>query len=136
MLVYFSMTEMSCQHTSRVSTDPTIPSSNSYSVVYKDVPLMSLITNPQHYDGQKVRSIGYMHLEFEGDCIYLRKEDYKQHIEKNGLWLEFKSDSVRHRLSRLNDSYVIVEGIFDNHRLGHMDMNSGSIKDINLLDVW
>ena len=97
--------------------------------------MIALISNPQTYDKQRVRVSGYMHLEFEGNCIYLHKDDFKQHIEKNGLWLEFNSRGALDSIYKFNDHYVVVEGVFDSHNLGHMSMTSGCIKQITSLDV-
>jgi hypothetical protein len=32
-----------------------------------------LIADPKRFDGQTVRVIGYLHLEFEGNAVYLSK---------------------------------------------------------------
>ena len=97
--------------------------------------MIALISNPQAYDKQRVSITGYMHLEFEGNCIYLHKDDFTQHIEKNGLWLEFKNRAAVDSIYKFSDNYVVIEGVFDSHALGHMSMNSGSIKQITSLEV-
>jgi len=39
-------------------------------------------------------------------------------------------------LKQYSDHYVIIEGTFDSRMNGHMDMNSGSLKDITRLEIW
>jgi len=43
----------------------------------EDVSLIQLIANPQAYDGKTVRITGFLHLEFEGNAIYLHNEDFR-----------------------------------------------------------
>lgn len=97
--------------------------------------LIEIIANPERYDGKKIRIIGFMHLEFEGNGIYLNKSDYLNRISKNGLWLSISGDLEKRGL-KLNDSYVIVEGVFDANHFGHLRLWSGTIKDVTRLDAW
>src|SRR5689334_5615455 len=50
--------------------------------------IIQLIARPELYDGKLVRVIGFIHFEFEGDGIYVHKEDWEHHIYDNGLWVE------------------------------------------------
>lgn len=134
LLLYLTLT--ACHHASPSSGNIAQPTTNSDSTVYKEVSILALISNPQAYDKHRVKVIGYLHLEFEGDCIYLHKEDFTQHIEKNGLWLDFKTRGSRDSLLKLTDHYVLIEGKFDSHNLGNDNMNSGCIKQINRLETW
>ena len=135
LLALLCLTLAACHHTNSVSTSR-LPSITSDSIAYKDVSILTLISNPQAYDKHRVRVIGFTHLEFESDCIYFHKEDYTQRIDKNGLWLDFKTRSSRDSLLKLTDHYVLVEGVFDSHNLGNDNMNSGCIKQINRLETW
>lgn len=99
-----------------------------------DVSLVSLIATPKEFDGKHVRVIGYVRLEFEGDSIYLHKEDSQRRIAKNGLWLDI--DGRADQKARVNNRYAIVEGVFSMDEKGHFGMWSGSIKNINRLDPW
>ena len=98
------------------------------------VSLISLIATPQKFFGQKVRVIGYLHLEFEGNGLYLNKDDFKNGISKNAIWIEI---GPKHSpFSKFNDYYVLMEGTFDDKNKGHMGMMSGSLKDITRLELW
>ena len=99
------------------------------------VSLISLIANPQKFSGQKVRVIGYLHLEFEGNGLYLNEDDFKNGINKNAIWIELGPKHPENSpLSKFIDHYVIMEGTFDDKNQGHMGMMSGSLKDITRLE--
>lgn len=58
----------------------------------EDVSLIQLLANPQAYDGKIVRIIGFIHLEFEGNVIYLHEDDFRYGLTKNGLWIDLPRD--------------------------------------------
>ena len=103
----------------------------------EDTSLITLIANPEKYNNQHVRVIGYLNLEFEGNGLYLHKEDYERAIEKNGLWIDMPRDSLNSPdIKRCKLNYVLIEGTFDSEDKGHKGMWSGSLKDIKRLEVW
>src|SRR4051812_30757429 len=55
--------------------------------------LIELIARPELYDGKRVRVAGFADLEFEGNSLYLSREDYVQMLTRNGVWLD-ASDSL------------------------------------------
>jgi hypothetical protein len=100
-----------------------------------DVSLVRLIASPDEYNGKLVRLIGFCHLEFEGNALYLHEEDYTRGIAKNGVWLSV-GWPVPEKWRSLNNQYVIVEATFDASSLGHLGSFSGSLKDVRRLDRW
>ncbi len=101
----------------------------------KNVPLLRLIAAPEQFDGVLIRTIGFLWLEFEGDALYLHKEDYENAIIKQSVWLDFPSGpSAEQRALRGN--YVLVEGVFIADRSGHLGMHTGTIEKINRLELW
>ncbi len=102
-----------------------------------DVSLVSLIANPDKYNGKKIRVIGYLHLEFEGNGLYLHKDDYDHAISKNSIWVSIgpKHPEVSN-LKQYSNHHVIMEGTYNSEMTGHMGMNSGSIEKITRLDIW
>jgi len=94
------------------------------------VSLITLIASPKDYAGKAVRVIGYIHLEFEGDAIYLRKEDYERGLTKNGLWLD-APNKISEKMQKMTDRYVLIEGVFNPENHGHMGLWSGAISEIN-----
>jgi hypothetical protein len=104
-------------------------------VVPRDVSLVQLIANPSEYHGKFVRVIGFCRLEFEGDALYLHREDFEQGITKNAVWLDVgRSISMSSR--DLSDGYVLVEGVFNAEDKGHMDLFSGCLREIKRIEHW
>jgi hypothetical protein len=102
---------------------------------YEQVSILQLIITPERYDGKRVQVEGFLHLEFEGNVLYLSENDYIHHMDKNGLWVT-RNSTINERFQQLNSHYVIVIGTFDAANKGHMSMNSGSLKNISAADTW
>lgn len=137
-LVLSSFLIFSCSHpkfASKTNSSQVDTISNDTSVI-KDVSIIALIANPLLYNHSKIRIIGYLHLEFEGTCIYIHKEDYKNAISKNALWIDLISREKMRSLQKFSDHYVIIEGIFNAGDKGHMEMNSGTVTNISRIDLW
>jgi hypothetical protein len=136
--LYLSIT--SCNHTVKSNQHliDTLPKHNRYSAnSIEEVSLITLIANPKQYDGHQVRVIGYLNLEFEGNEIYIHKEDYDQSISKNGLWVVMDRDSAQlPRIRQCVKHNVLMEGTFDANNQGHMGASSGAIKNVTRLEVW
>lgn len=99
--------------------------------------IINLISTPEKFNNERVRVIGYLNLEFEGNAIYLHKEDYKKSITYNSLSVSFtKKTWEKINKFKINRSYVIIEGTFDMDDKGHMGLCSGSIKNITRIDLW
>ena len=97
------------------------------------ISLLRLIQSPDEYHLATVRVIGFATLEFEGKALYINREDYENAITKNAIWLDVElTESVR----KLDKKYVLVEGLFDKDKLGHLRMYSGTIKNIGRLEEW
>lgn len=86
------------------------------------ISLSTLIARPELYDGLRVRVEGYIHFEFEGNALYVHREDYREQLGTNSLFVRLRESFQRD--SRCNDRYVIVEGRFtrvaDGTRQGHI----------------
>jgi hypothetical protein len=96
------------------------------------VSLVTLIANPDRYEGKVVRVVGFVQLEFEGNAIYLHEEDFRRAISDNGLWLDVPKNFRGYQAG----SYAIVEGIFTSRQRGHMGMFSGEITHVTRLEPW
>ncbi len=118
-IMLFVVLTMAAVQTSNQTPDP-------QSGLPETVSLVELIANPAQYDGRAVLVIGFLHLEFEGNELYLHQQDYEEHISKNGIWVdatkEFQGCS-----GGLNDHYVLMAGLFSARRKGHRSMASGAI---------
>ena len=103
------------------------------------VSIIQLISNPELYHGKNVRVIGVVQIEFEGNSIYLSKDDLQYSIYKNGLWMDIDFErlgATRDDLLRFNGRYVLIEGYFNMNSLGHLVMWSGSIERIYRYHLW
>ncbi len=94
-----------------------------------DVSIIRLIASPDTFDGKVVRIMGYLHLEFEGNGIYFHKEDYDRSLSKNGLWVDAPSEMFR-EMVKMNNRYVLIEGVFSTKDEGHMGGWSGAVTNI------
>ena len=92
-----------------------------------DVSMAALLANGDRYDGVRVITQGYIHFEFEGNAIYLHKEDLDRNLSRNGLWVTLAKDV---EATACQDAYVIVEGTFRAGLGGHFALWSGALDDI------
>ena len=111
-----------------VISDPGSGASSSAAEDPLGVSLVQLIANPDWYEGKRVRVKGYCHLEFEEQSLYLHREDADLMNTSNAVWLE--SDSSDLEQAKLNEQFVLVEGVFTGKSRGHLGAWSGTIRDI------
>ena len=102
----------------------------------EDVSLIQLIANPQAYDGKRVRIIGFLRLEFEGDALYLHREDFDYHLTKDALWIDVPRDMTQDQMKSVNNTYAICTGRFRASGHGHMGLFSGELTEITRLEPW
>lgn len=103
------------------------------------VSLINLIATPEKYHGKWVRVQGVANFEFEGNALFLHKEDFKLGT-KNAVWLSPDASVLKVDEATLaknfNGKYVVVEGIFNMNDHGHMDLFSGSINNVSRIVSW
>jgi hypothetical protein len=98
-----------------------------------DVSLIQLIANPDRYHKQAVRLEGFLHVQFEGTAIYLSRDDANHLIGRNGLWVSFHPgdwSGLGMNPEQFNRRYILIEGLFDKDRHGHLGAWSGSIHSV------
>ena len=100
-----------------------------------DVSLVQLIADPARYHDREVRIVGYLHLEFEGNALYLHREDFQNSLYKNGIWID-PTGPLYASAKANNNSYVLVVGKFSAADTGHMGLWSGAIVKIERLVRW
>ncbi len=101
-----------------------------------NVSIISLIAEPEKYDGKNIRVRGFLNVEYEAMGIYLNEEDYKNCVTKNAVWLNFDYDKLGidfKQIQRLNKKYVDIEGVFNCSYNGHFDMYSGTVENVYAL---
>ena len=97
------------------------------------VSLIHVIQNPEKYAEQPIRVVGVATIKFEVTGLYISEADMLNAVTKNGVWIDVPSNEATRKL---NGKYVIVEGVFDPTRKGHLGMWSGMIKDVSRFDLW
>jgi hypothetical protein len=92
------------------------------------VSMIQLIARPSDFDGEYVRVTGFYRHEFEGNLLYLHREDYEQGLTKNGVWMDGKPEH--------NMTYILVEGRFNAKRTGHLGLSTGEIEAVTRIVPW
>jgi hypothetical protein len=115
--------------TSTSHQDPAVLLNSSQAV--EDASLVQLLALPERFHEKRVRLIGYLHLEFEGNGFYLHKQDFDQGITKNALWID-----VPHWLAESPDGYYLVEATVNSTDQGHMGAYQASLAFVTRLERW
>ena len=102
----------------------------------ESVSMIALIANPEAYHGKTIRVIGFLHLGFEHNAIYLHREDFDRSNGKNALWIDAPEEADLKNWGELSERHVLCEGTFNADNLGHMSLNSGAINAVRRLEVW
>jgi len=76
---------------------------------------------------------GFLRLEFEGNALYLHREDFEQNLTDNAVWIE-PAKLQTGTIHAISDRYVIVVGKFEANKHGHMGLFGGTISSITRLD--
>lgn len=97
--------------------------------------MVQLIANPEKFDGKLIRVIGFLRLEFEGNVLYLHREDFENSILGDGIWVNVNPE-MTNQSNALNMHYVILVGFFSSRDHGHMGMWSGTITQIRRAQIW
>ncbi|KRB98283.1 hypothetical protein [Duganella sp. Root198D2] len=101
----------------------------------KDVSMIQLIANPQQYDGKPIRVMAFLNLEFEGNALYLHREDFDKSLLSNAVWISLDDQQVR-TSKKFSGGYVLVEGVFSSKDRGHLGIFSGSIQQVTRIQSW
>ncbi|HYJ05111.1 MAG TPA: hypothetical protein VEX43_08255 [Chthoniobacterales bacterium] len=99
----------------------------------EDVSMVQLIATPEKFDGKFIRVSGFLNLEFEGDSLYLHRDDLFQGLVRNGVWVD-RTEAMERERKKLNKHYVMIEGIFSAQHHGHMGLFGGAITNITRVE--
>jgi hypothetical protein len=91
-----------------------------------NVSIVQLLANPKSYHGRLIRVDGYVNLEFEGNAIYLHKEDFDFHMTSNSFWLN-AAKCIGPDKKPFTTGYASVIGTFDSTDNGHLGQWPGAI---------
>jgi len=132
LLFFCFTTSISCSTTTYYEEGKNPANQNAISIS-----IVQLISNQIEYDGKIVRVIGVGNLAFEGNGVYLSRDDWKYGVTKNGLWISLGEQATPDEIARkFNGKYVIIEGTFDMGNTGHMGLYSGAIIEITRYELW
>lgn len=96
-----------------------------------EVSLVPLISNSWSYHGKRVRTRGFLQLNFESYHLHLDRESYQQGLF-NYIWLGLDRRQMVD-FKTLDKQYVEVEGTFDATRGGRFFRGIGSIRKVTKL---
>ena len=71
--------------------------------------LLQIIGSPEKFDGKLVRVVGYCSIVFEGNALYLHKEDYDAMLLPNSVALDFE-EATPDKFKSVSKQYCLVEG--------------------------
>lgn len=101
------------------------------------VSIIRLISMGKHYDGYVVQVRGYLHIEFEGNALFLTEEHFVHGLRKNAIWVDFPESMTGH-MEHLSGEYVTITGVYKvtaGGHGGHMGLYSGEISINSSNDV-
>ncbi len=102
-----------------------------------DVSLIQLIASPLKYSGKKVRLVGYVTIQFEGEGIFLHKEDLDNGISQNAIRIVIPAGMSQAQRVAIDRSYVICDGTFVALKHGHGDtFANGTLIKITRIQKW
>src|SRR5437870_2929981 len=73
----------------------------------EDVSMVQLIATPEKFDGRFVHVFGFLNLEFEGDALYLHREDFVHGLDRNAVWVN-QTEAMERARNKLNRHYVLI----------------------------
>jgi hypothetical protein len=88
------------------------------------LPLVSLLASPTGFEGQLVTVRGFASVGFERDALYMSEADYLNGMD--GIFVRFP-EALRAEALRLDQRYVVVNGVFTRLRHGHAGVFVGEI---------
>jgi hypothetical protein len=101
-----------------------------------NVGLVALLGSPERYDGRRIRTVGLLCIEFEGNALYLHEEDYQYRMTKNAAELDL-SKAQEEQFKSLSLKHVLIEGTVSADR-GELErgMYGATIGKVTRLEYW
>jgi hypothetical protein len=95
--------------------------------------LIDVIAEPRVWDGRRIRVRGFLNFEFEGDAIYVSRDDRHDWRVECAVWVSVPHAWTERRLPNQRDG--VVEGTFRSQRRGHMGLFAGAIDDVTRIET-
>jgi hypothetical protein len=99
------------------------------------VTMQQLLAEPQRFEGQRVRTTGFLRLEFEANALYPTRDDFNNAAMEHAVWLDLSNAQLR-RLGKLNNGHVVVEGEFSVQYKGHGGKWLGVLRHVAGVRMW
>jgi hypothetical protein len=109
------------------------------------VSIVELIAAPEKWDGKNLSVVGFGVFEYEGDAVYLHKEDFDLGLAQNAvaIGLKYKYDhsllDPSLNLDGLNKTYIRVSGTFVAASRGvsyFSGVTAGEISNVCFVESW
>jgi hypothetical protein len=107
----------------------------AYAAGPQTVPMQQLLADPQRFEGQRIRTTGFLRLEFEANALYQTREDFNGAVMQHAVWLDLTNAQLR-SLSKLNNGHVIIDGVFSAQYKGHGGKWPGALTRIAGVRMW
>lgn len=108
----------------------------SQNTIEKIIPtsIIKLISNPEDFHNKRIRIVGYLKMEFEGNSIYLHKDDFESRNYQNAFWISI-TDVLKKEIiaDESNETYVSLVGTFKMDEHGHLGLWPGEIRNIEFI---
>jgi len=99
------------------------------------VSIVQLVATPEKYDGNLVDVVGFLNFGFEGDWLFLHKEDYDNGIDANAVRVERTKDMMRD-IEKVHRNYVHIVGVFRQEASNSGFASEGHIVDVQKCELW
>ena len=99
------------------------------------VSMLQLIATPERYDGKQVSVVGFLVFGFEGDWLYLHKEDRDNDILANCIRVD-RTKQMSRDLEKLDRNYVQIVGRFRQEVISSGFASQGHIVNVEKCELW
>jgi hypothetical protein len=90
--------------------------------------IVTLLAQPAISNAKRVQVSGYLALDFEGEALYLHKEDYQEGLTRNAIRLSLTPEQEK-KYKDLAGTYVTIEASFLKRRNSE-DIFTGSLFNV------
>lgn len=102
-----------------------------------DVSVVSLLATPERYDGQRIRTEGFLSVQFENTALWLDRDAWDHGLSRNAIWVDgvYRMNPRAREDGRLSRRYVDITGRFRaKYQSGHMGAYSGQLEQIEKIE--
>lgn len=101
----------------------------------RTIAMQELLAHPGNFEGQRVRVVGFLRLEFERNALYLTRDDFDNAVTGHALLLDLSNAQLR-AASRLNHGHVVVDGVLRVTDIGHGGKWTAALRPVIRVAMW